>query len=125
MRNVTVYGLLQCDTCRKAIKWLEADHVVDFIDIRTSPPTEVVLRQMVEQSELDIQKFFNVSGQLYRDKQMKSLLPDLTTQQKIAILASEGMLIKRPLVTDGKRTTVGYKSEMFEQVWKKSEAEGG
>ncbi|MCG7345433.1 arsenate reductase family protein [Sporosarcina sp. ACRSL] len=115
---IAYYGYPKCGTCRKAKKWLE-NKGLEFEDnnIVEHPPTKEELQQMIEKSGLDIKKFFNVSGMKYRELNLKDKLPDMTDEEKIELLATDGMLIKRPIVTDGSKVTVGFKEEQFEEVW--------
>lgn len=114
----TYYGYPKCGTCRKAKKWLEMKGI-DFeeVNIAENPPTEDVLRQMIAASGLELKKFFNTSGKVYREMQLKDKLPDMSDDEKITLLASDGMLIKRPIVLGGGKATVGFKEENFEEVW--------
>ncbi|WP_128894870.1 arsenate reductase family protein [Longirhabdus pacifica] len=113
-----VYHYPKCSTCRKAIKWLnERGHELQLVDIVEQPPSEKELEEIIETSELDIQKFFNTSGQVYRQMSLKDKLPSMTKEEKITLLASDGKLIKRPIVVGDKQVTVGFKEITFEQVW--------
>lgn len=117
-KQLTIYHYPQCGTCRKAIKWLEEQgHQLEKIHIVDEPPTEEVLQRMISQSGLPIQKFFNTSGQVYREENLKEQLPRMTESEKIAKLSENGKLIKRPIVTDGETVTVGFKETDFEQHW--------
>lgn len=119
--TVTVYEYPTCGTCRNAVKWLEGEGwSVNKIHIKEQPPTVEVLRAFIEQSGLDIKKWFNTSGEVYKALQLKDKLPHLSQEEKIKLLASNGMLIKRPVVTDGERVTVGFKPEQFAENWSKS-----
>lgn len=115
---LTVYGYMKCDTCRKAIKWLDAngiDHA--FIDITADPPSAKRLRAILKGGRYTLRQLFNTSGVLYREMRIKDRLPDMTEAEAISLLAANGKLIKRPIVTDGERFTVGFKPEEFENVW--------
>ena len=115
---MTYYGYPKCGTCRKAKKWLE-NNGVEFEDVNLveNPPTKEELQQMIGNSGLDIKKFFNVSGMKYRELNLKDKLAGMTDDEKIELLATDGMLIKRPIVTDGSKVTVGFKEEQFEEAW--------
>ncbi|WP_339254510.1 arsenate reductase family protein [Sporosarcina sp. FSL W8-0480] len=117
--TMTYYGYPKCGTCRKAKKWLETNGL-EFkdINIAENPPTEEELRTMIGNSTLDIKKFFNVSGMKYRELNLKDKLPNMTDDEKIQLLSTDGMLIKRPIVTDGSKVTVGFNETQFEDVWK-------
>ena len=73
---------------------------------------------MIEKSGLEIKKFFNTSGMKYRELGLKDKLKEMSEDEMIELLASDGMLIKRPIATDGHKVTVGFKEETFEQTWK-------
>ncbi|MFD1020469.1 arsenate reductase family protein [Thalassobacillus hwangdonensis] len=113
------YWYPKCGTCRKAKKWLdEHDKSYEEIHIVEQPPSKAQLKEMIEKSELNAKKFFNTSGKKYRELGMKDKLKDADQNQMIEWLASDGMLIKRPIVTDGNNVTVGFKEADFEQAWK-------
>ncbi|MCG3088556.1 arsenate reductase family protein [Sporosarcina cyprini] len=117
---ITVYGYPKCGTCKKAEKWMDSKGLqVDYVNIAEQPPTEDTLRTFIEQSGLEIKKFFNVSGLKYRELQLKDKLPEMSDDEKVALLASDGMLIKRPIATDGKRVTVGFDEKQYEDTWGK------
>ncbi|MEP2774574.1 MAG: arsenate reductase family protein [Luteolibacter sp.] len=108
-----IYTLKTCDSCRKATKWLK-EHQLPFeeIPIRETPPTEAQLRQALKASG-DIRKLFNTSGQDYRSLNMKERLPTLSEKEAIALLASNGNLIKRPFLISGDTVLVGFKAEIW------------
>ncbi|MER2090384.1 MAG: arsenate reductase family protein [Sporosarcina sp.] len=112
------YGYPKCGTCRKAKKWLETNNL-DFqeVNIAEAPPSEEELGKMIAASDLELKKFFNVSGMKYRELNLKEKLPTMTDNEKISLLASDGMLIKRPIVFGGGKVTVGFKEEEFSKVW--------
>lgn len=115
---ITYYGYPKCGTCRKAKKWLE-NSGIEFADINIAenPPSKEELQQLISNSDLDIKKFFNVSGMKYRELNLKDKLPGMTDDEKIELLATDGMLIKRPIVTNGSKVTVGFKEDKFQEVW--------
>lgn len=116
---IKFYGYKKCDTCRKAEKFLDqADIAYDFIDITENPPPQKILDTIAKQAGVDVKKLFNTSGIQYRELKIKEKLPKLSAREIIALLAGNGRLIKRPLVTDGKRSTVGFNEELFRQTWK-------
>lgn len=118
--TLTYYGYPKCGTCRKAKKWLENEGVsFEEVNIAEHPPSESELRKLIDDSGLDIRKFFNTSGMKYRELQLKDKLPEMTDDEKTALLASDGMLIKRPIVTDGEHVTVGFKEENFAETWQR------
>ncbi|WP_186672693.1 arsenate reductase family protein [Sporosarcina sp. BP05] len=112
------YGYPKCGTCRKAKKWLEMNNL-DFqeVNIAEAPPSEEELGKMIAASGLELKKFFNVSGLKYRELNLKDKLPTMTDEEKISLLSSDGMLIKRPLVYGDGKVTVGFKEDEFDKVW--------
>lgn len=116
--ELTFYSYPKCGTCRNAKKWLETNELAfQEIHIVESPPSKEVLQDLHNKSGLDIKKFFNTSGQKYRELGLKDRLKTATEEEMFELLASDGMLIKRPIVTDGKKVTVGFKEEQFQQMW--------
>ncbi|MGE7545811.1 arsenate reductase family protein [Sporosarcina newyorkensis] len=116
--TVTYYGYPKCGTCRKAKKWLENEGIsFEEVNIAEQPPSEEELRMMIANSGLELKKFFNTSGMKYRELQLKDKLPNMTDDEKVVLLASDGMLIKRPIVTDGQRVTVGFNEAIFAETW--------
>jgi arsenate reductase (glutaredoxin) len=115
---LTFYWYPKCGTCRKAKKWLD-DHEISYreIHIVEQPPTRSELEEMYKNSGLELKKFFNTSGQRYRDLGMKDKMKETSEDELLDLLASDGMLIKRPLVTDGNKVTVGFNEESFSQMW--------
>ena len=111
-----LYGYDKCGTCRKAKKWLD-DHGVarTFIDITEEPPTKALLEALLMTYEL--KRLFNTSGQMYRELGIKNRLTTITTVEAVDLLAANGKLCKRPIVTDGKRHTVGFKEDVFAATW--------
>ncbi len=118
MSKLVVYQYPPCSTCRKAVKWLEAQgHQLDLRNIKENPPGPAELTEMVDLSGLELKKFFNTSGEVYKELGLKDKLASMAREEQIKLLVSNGMLIKRPLVTDGKSVTVGFKEEAYEQAW--------
>lgn len=116
---VTLYWYPNCSTCRKAKKWLE-DHDVAYeaVHLVEETPTKETMLELMEISDLEPKKFFNTSGKVYREENMKDKIKDATMEEMATYLASNGMLIKRPIVTDGQQVTVGFKEDIFQQTWK-------
>lgn len=117
--KLTYYGYPKCSTCRKAQKWLK-DEGLQFeeVNLVETPPTAETLKEMIETSGLDMKKFFNTSGKVYREENLKDKLPKMSDDEKIDLLASNGMLIKRPIVFGNGKITVGFKEETFEETWR-------
>jgi len=116
---IDFYCYPKCGTCRKAKKWLD-ENGVNFNDIHIvdETPSAEQLTTMIKKSQLPIKKFFNTSGKKYRELQLKDKLADMSDEEKISLLASDGMLIKRPLAFDGEKVTVGFKEDQFKENWK-------
>ncbi|GLI86068.1 arsenate reductase family protein [Rossellomorea marisflavi] len=116
---ITFYSYPKCGTCRKAKKWLEQEEV-DFneIHIVEEPPSKETLKELYEKSGLPLKKFFNTSGMKYRELGLKDKVNTASDDELLELLASDGMLIKRPLTTDGQKVTLGFKEETFEDTWK-------
>lgn len=116
--KLTVYEYSKCSTCRKAVKWLQAQGIeTELIPLIEQPPTAAELKKLVEISGLELKKWFNTSGEVYKSMQLKDKLPQMGEDEQLELLSSNGKLIKRPIVTDGKRATVGFREEMFENTW--------
>lgn len=117
-KQLKVYHYPKCGTCRLANKSLEGrGYTLDTQDIKQEPPSVAELKRLIPLSGLPIAKWFNVSGEVYRELGLKDKLPNMTDDEKIELLSQHGMLVKRPVVTDGSKVTVGYKEEQYEQVW--------
>ena len=100
----------RCSTCQKAKKWLEEKGLdVEERHIKDDRPTLEELRAWHRQSGLPLKKFFNTSGLLYKDLQLKDRLPAMGEEEQLALLASDGMLVKRPLLIGDGFVLVGFK----------------
>lgn len=105
----------KCSTCKTAQKWLDEHHIpYEYRDIKLNCPTEAELKQWLEMSGLDIKKFFNTSGLSYKALNLKDQLDNLSLDEKIKLLSSDGMLVKRPLFI-GNNIVVGFKPEVYEK----------
>ena len=100
----------RCTTCKKAQKWLD-EHGQSYTvrDIKEDNPTLEELKEWHQKSGLPLKKFFNTSGQLYRAMELSKKLPDMTEAEQYALLASDGMLVKRPIAVEGDKVLVGFK----------------
>ena len=113
-----VYSYSKCGTCRNAIKYLEAKKIkFEVFDITENPPSKTVLKSAVKAKGL--QKLFNTSGVQYRELKIKDKLKSMTEAQAIDLLASNGRLIKRPIVVDKDKITIGFNADEYKQVWGK------
>ena len=113
------YGYKKCSTCRKAEKALEKQGKnFEFIDITENPPSASSLKTLISQSGAELRKFFNTSGVQYKELKIKDKVLSMTESQIISLLASNGRLLKRPIITDGKNTTVGFDEAQIKKLWK-------
>ncbi len=105
----------KCSTCQKARKWLENNQIsFESRNIVEHNPTEEELKQWIALSQLSCQKFFNTSGLLYKTKGLKDKLPLMSDDERIHVLASNGMLIKRPLIIAKGFVLIGFKEDKWQ-----------
>ena len=105
-----------CSTCKKAKKWLD-DHAIAYTDrhIKEDKPSYEELKAWLEISGLPVKKFFNTSGMQYRALELKDKLPGMSVEEQLQLLATDGMLVKRPiLVTDDGTVLTGFKEKDWE-----------
>lgn len=114
--NTTVLCYDRCSTCKKALKWLE-EQGVDYTKrpIKEENPGKEKLREWYEKSGLPLKRFFNTSGNLYKELKLKDKLPDMSEEEQLALLATDGMLVKRPLLVSDEVVCPGFK----ESEWMK------
>ena len=107
----------KCSTCKKAMNWLD-EHNVEFDQrhIVEDNPTIDELRLWHKMSDLPLQRFFNTSGMLYRDMGLKDKLPSMSEDEMYELLASNGMLVKRPLLVLDDTVLVGFKEKEWETM---------
>lgn len=118
---ITVYHYPKCSTCRKALAWFKSEAIaVEAKDIVTETPTADQLKEIYEATDVPLKKFFNTSGLKYRELGLKDRLAEMSEDEQFKLLASDGMLIKRPLSFDGKNATFGFKESEFINNWKNS-----
>ena len=110
----------RCSTCIKAKKYLQSLSV-DFEDrhIVEDTPSKEELTNWWKQSELPLKKFFNTSGKLYKEMNLKEKLPAMSEEEQLELLSSNGMLIKRPLLISDKGVCVGFKEDNFKMLCSK------
>lgn len=100
----------KCTTCQKARKWLDENNIeYEFRDIKIENPTLEELSAWYKLSGLPLRKFFNTSGLLYKSMELKTKLPNMTDEEMLALLATDGMLVKRPLAIGDDFVLVGFK----------------
>lgn len=102
----------KCSTCKKPKKWLEENNI-EFEDrhIIENTPTEEELEKWINLSQKEIRNWFNTSGLKYKELNLKEKLPNLTEKEKISLLASNGMLIKRPILVNNEKVLIGFKEK--------------
>ena len=107
----------KCTTCQKARKWLDDNNIeYEFRDIKLDNPTLDELKEWHKKSGLPLKKFFNTSGLLYKSLDLKNKLPTMTDDEMLNLLASDGMLVKRPLVISDSFVLVGFKEDEYGKI---------
>lgn len=105
-----------CSTCKRAKKWLD-EHSIDYNsrNIKEQNPTADELECWYKRSGLPLKKFFNTSGNIYKEQNLKDRLPTMSEQEQIALLATDGMLVKRPIVVGEEFVLVGFREGEWEE----------
>ena len=105
----------KCSTCRKAKNWLD-EHNIEYESrhIVEDNPTAEEIEKWYNKSGLPLKRFFNTSGMVYREKKLKDKIPDMTEQEQFDILATDGMLVKRPILVGEGFVLVGFKQDEWE-----------
>lgn len=107
----------KCSTCKKAKEWLNKNNIeFNSRNIVTETPTEKELQQWIKESKLEIKKWFNTSGLKYKELNLKEKLQTINEEEKIKMLASDGMLIKRPIVISENGIYIGFKEKEWENL---------
>lgn len=111
----------KCSTCQKAKKWLD-DQNLEYTDrhIVEDNPDYDELKEWYEKSGLPLKRFFNTSGMLYREMQLKDKLETMSEEEQLRLLATNGMLVKRPLIVDGDTVLTGFREAEWEEKLQKS-----
>lgn len=109
----------RCTTCKKAKKWLE-ENGVEFTDrhIVEDNPSKEELKEWYEKSGLPLKRFFNTSGVKYKEMKLKDKLPEMSEEEQLELLATDGMLVKRPLLVGESFAIPGFKEQAWEEVFK-------
>ena len=103
-------------TCKKAQKWLDENGKnYEIRDIKTDKPTEDELAEWWEKSGLPLKRFFNTSGNLYKEMKLKDRLPEMSEADQISLLATDGMLVKRPILVSEDKVLVGFREKEWEE----------
>lgn len=109
----------KCSTCKKAKKWLD-DNGIEYTDrhIVENNPTYEELNEWYNRSGLPLKRFFNTSGMLYKEMNLKERLLNMSEKEQLELLATNGMLVKRPLIVDGDKVLTGFKETEWEEKLK-------
>lgn len=107
----------KCSTCQKAKKWLD-DNGVKYDDrhIKENNPTFDELKEWYEKSGLPLKRFFNTSGMLYKSMQLKDKLPEMSEDEQLQLLATDGMLVKRPLLIGNDFVLCGFREKEWQEI---------
>lgn len=106
----------RCTTCKKAQKWLDENHIEYVLrDIKTENPTFDELLVWHKRSGQPLKKFFNTSGLLYKSMELKNKLPDMSEEEMLLLLSSDGMLVKRPLLVADDFVLIGFKEAQWSE----------
>lgn len=107
----------KCSTCQKAKKWLD-EHNLKYTErhIVENNPSYEELKAWYEKSGYALKKFFNTSGLLYKEMELKNKLPSMSEEEQLKLLATNGMLGKRPIIVDGEKVFVGFKESEWESL---------
>lgn len=115
---IKFYQYPNCTTCKKAAKFLSGQGVsFEPIDIVQLTPTKDEFKDIVDRSGIEIKRLFNTHGAKYRELNLKDKLDTLSEDEKLELLASDGMLVKRPLAILGDKVTVGFNKQVYRETW--------
>ncbi len=111
-----VYCYSKCSTCKKALKWLDEKKIkYEVADIKDNHPDEETLRKYYAMSGIPLKRFFNTSGMQYRELELSKKLPGMSEDEQFILLASDGMLVKRPLLVGKNLVLAGFKPTEWEE----------
>ncbi len=107
----------KCSTCQKAKKWLDSNGIkYDSRHIKDDNPTFEELKAWYEKSELQLKRFFNTSGMLYKSMNLKDKLPNMSEEEQLQLLATDGMLVKRPLLVGNNFVLCGFREKEWQEI---------
>ncbi len=107
----------KCTTCKNAKNWLDENNIeYEERHIKENNPTYNELKEWYKKSNLPLKRFFNTSGMLYKSMNLKDKLPTMTEEEQLMLLASDGMLVRRPLLIDGDNILIGFKQPQWKAV---------
>ena len=115
---IKFYQYSNCTTCKKAAKFLN-EYGVSYepIDIVQHTPTKKEFEDIIEKTGVEVNKLFNTHGAKYRELNLKDKLKDMSDDEKLDLLASDVMLVKRPLAISGEKITLGFKEDQYKDIW--------
>lgn len=112
------YGHPTCSTCKKAEKWLKDRQVsYEWKNIKEETPDRELLLATLENEILSRRRLFNTSGNLYKELALKDILDKLTVEEAVNYLVKDGMLIRRPFLTNGQKVTAGFDEDRYSENW--------
>ena len=107
----------KCSTCKKAYEQLQKQNIkLTLRDIKEENPNKEELRKWWKKSGVELKKFFNTSGLVYKDLNLKEKLPNLSEEEQLDLLASNGMLVKRPILITTDKVIIGYKEKEYQDL---------
>ena len=116
---MTILYYPRCTTCKKALKWLQENEIVyEERDIKSDNPSKEEIKSWYEKSGLPLKRFFNTSGNLYKEMKLKDKLGEMTEEEQIELLSTDGMLVKRPVLVGEDFVLIGFKEIEWEKVLK-------
>lgn len=108
----------KCTTCKKALKWLDENKIsYEIRDIKADNPSKEELKNWYKKSGLPLKRFFNTSGNLYKELNLKDRLKDMTEEEQIELLSTDGMLVKRPILAGENFVLTGFKEAEWKEVF--------
>lgn len=114
---IKIYCYPKCSTCQKAIKFLEEKKIeFELINIKENNPNKEIIFELWKKSGLELKKFFNTSGIIYKEMELSKKILNLSDEEKISLLASNGMLVKRPILITEENVLVGFKEKDWEKI---------
>lgn len=109
----------KCSTCQRAQKYLDENNVkYELRDIKLNNPTYEELKKWYQNSNLELKRLFNTSGLLYKEYDLKNKIPNMTEDEQLKLLASNGMLVKRPILVSDDKILLGFKEEEWNKIIK-------
>jgi len=110
--NQVILCYEKCSTCKKALKWVEeSGYEVQVRPIKEENPTAEELKEWHQTSRLPLKRFFNTSGNLYKELKLKDKLPEMSEEEQLKLLATDGMLVKRPIIVSYKAILTGFREK--------------